>query len=173
MGNLRRYPANNDPWFHMFCKWIHEFNWLNSRVSVREFTGFCDQIWCVKHVFTVKSRIFHVMTRTSETVPVLTQYDSCQTHSKLVTTSRTRVFTWIHMKTGTGGAVPIMNQYGTCQLVQKWFLVSWVDHKLVLSSGKMHHKVSVSWCFETVPFFYRCLHSGKQHPSVTFCQKSV
>ena len=25
-------PANNDPWFHMFYKWIHEFNWLNSRV---------------------------------------------------------------------------------------------------------------------------------------------
>ena len=36
-------PANNDPWFHMFCKWIHEFNWLNSR----EFTGFFEQIWCV------------------------------------------------------------------------------------------------------------------------------
>ena len=41
------YPANNDPWFHMFCKWIHEFNCLNSRVSVGEFTGFCEQIWCV------------------------------------------------------------------------------------------------------------------------------
>ena len=40
-------PANNDPWFHMFCKWIHEFNWLCSRVSVREFTRFCEQIWCV------------------------------------------------------------------------------------------------------------------------------
>ena len=29
---------------------------------------------------------FHMMTRASETVPVLTQYDSCQTRSKLVTT---------------------------------------------------------------------------------------
>ena len=41
------YPANNDPWFHMFFKWINEFNWLNSHVSVHEFTGFCEQIWCV------------------------------------------------------------------------------------------------------------------------------
>ena len=30
-------------------------------------------------MFIVKSRVFHVMTRTSETIPVLTQYDSCQT----------------------------------------------------------------------------------------------
>ena len=36
-------PANNDPWFHMFCEWIHKFNWLNSR----EFTGLCEHIWCV------------------------------------------------------------------------------------------------------------------------------
>ena len=41
------YTANNDPWFHMFCKWIQKFNWHNSRVSVREFTGICEQIWCV------------------------------------------------------------------------------------------------------------------------------
>ena len=45
-------PANNDPW-------IHEFNWLNSRISVREFTGFCEQIWCVDtHLPHVKSRVF-------------------------------------------------------------------------------------------------------------------
>ena len=47
------HPANKDPWFHVFCKWFHEFNWFNSR----EFTGFCEQIWCVdmclpwNHVF--------------------------------------------------------------------------------------------------------------------------
>ena len=43
-GNFNKHnTANKDPWFHMFCKWIHQFNWLNSR----EFTGFCEQIWCV------------------------------------------------------------------------------------------------------------------------------
>ena len=42
----------------------------------------------------------YMMTRTSETIPVLTQYDSCQTGSK----GRTRVFTRIHMKTHTGGS---------------------------------------------------------------------
>ena len=47
------------------------------------------------------------MTRTSETVPVLTQYNSRQTRSKFVTTGRTREYTQKH----TGGAVPIMNQY--------------------------------------------------------------
>ena len=54
-------------------------------------------------MFTVKSRVFHVMTRTSETVPVLTQYDSCHTCSQ-------------HMKTGTGGAITIMNQYDMCRV---------------------------------------------------------
>ena len=44
-------------------------------------------------VYREITRVFHVMTRTSETVPVLTQYDSCQTRSKPVTTGRTRVFT--------------------------------------------------------------------------------
>ena len=53
----------------------------------------------------MKSLGFHVMTCASETVPVLTQYDSCQTRSKLMTTGRTRVFTRIHMNTHTGGAV--------------------------------------------------------------------
>ena len=105
----------------MFCKWIHEFNWFNSRVSMCEFTGFCEQIWCI-NMCLPWNRVFHVMIYTRETVPVLTQYDSCQTRSKLVTTGRT----WIHMKTYTGGAVPIMNQYVTCQMVQKWFLVCWV-----------------------------------------------
>ena len=122
-------PANNDLWFHMFCKWIHEFSWLNSRVSVCEFTGFCETNLVCRHLFTVKSRVFHVMTRTSETVPVLTQYDSCQTRSKLMTTDRSRVFMWIHIKTCTGGALPIMNKYDTCQLDQKWFLVCWDKQK--------------------------------------------
>ena len=112
----------------MFCKWIHEFN----KFSSREFTRFCEQIRCVHMCFPWNHEFFHVMTRTSETVPVLTQYDSCQTRSKLVTTGRTRVFMWIHMKTRTSRAVPIVNQYGTCQLVQKWFLVCWVS-KLFIS----------------------------------------
>ena len=118
-------PANNGPWFHIFCKWIHEFNWLNSRVSLCEFTRFCEKNVVCRHVFTMKSRVFHVVTHTNETAPVLTQYISCQTFSELMTTDRTRVFTWVHMKTCTGGAVPIMNQYDTCQLVHKWFIVFW------------------------------------------------
>ena len=34
----------------------------------------------------------------------------------------------------TGGAVSIMNQYDMCQLVQKWFLVCWVqlDHSIAV-----------------------------------------
>ena len=96
----------------MFWKWIHEFNWLNSH----EFTGFCEQIWCVDTCLPWNHEFFHVMTHTSETVAVLTQFWPSTTH----------VFKWIHMKTRTGGAVPIMNQYDTCQLVQKWFLVCWV-----------------------------------------------
>ena len=43
-------------------------------------------------MFTVKSRVFHVMTRTSETVPVLTQYDLCQTRDN-------RQNTCIHVNT--------------------------------------------------------------------------
>ena len=88
-----------------------------------------------QHMFSVKSRVFHVVTHTSETVQVLTQYDTCQTRSKLVTTGR------IHMKTRTGGAVPIMNQYDMCQLVQKWFLVCWVLlhlNKIVVSRTRVN-----------------------------------
>ena len=51
-------PANNDPWFPMFCKWIHEFNWLNSRVSICEFTGFCEQIWYVDTYLPWNHNIF-------------------------------------------------------------------------------------------------------------------
>ena len=51
---------------------IHVFPYVNSLDSVNKFG-----------VST------HVMTRTSETVPVLTQYDLCQTRSKFVTTGRT------------------------------------------------------------------------------------
>ena len=71
--------------------------------SVREFTSSTGSIhvnspdsvnkFGVSNVFTVKSRVFHLMTNTSETVPVLTQYDMCQTRSKLVTTGRTREYT--------------------------------------------------------------------------------
>ena len=75
--------------------------------SVREFTSSTGSIHVFPYVnltdsvnrFGVSTRVyhvimsFHVMTRTSETVPVLTQYDSCQTRSKLMTTGRTRVLT--------------------------------------------------------------------------------
>ena len=97
---------------------IHVFPYFNSPDSVNK--------------FGVSTRVYREITSfshddtyvpCSETVPVPTQYDSCQTRSKLVTTGRTHVFTRIHMKSRTGGAVPIMNQYDTCQLVQKWFLV--------------------------------------------------
>ena len=92
----------------MFCKWIHEFNWLNSRVSVHEIMSF--------------SRHDTYQWNHTSSDPAS---DSRQTHSKLMTTGRTCVFTWLHIKTHTGGSVPIMNQYDTCQLVVKWFLVCW------------------------------------------------
>ena len=82
------------------------------------------------------------MTRTSETIPVLSQYSSCQTCSKLATTGKTHVFMWIYMKTCTGGAVPIMNQYDTCKLVQKWFLVCWLWMYFF-------HMFSIRFAFET------------------------
>ena len=62
-------PANNDPWVHMFCKWIHKFNWLNSR----EFTG-----------------CFH-MTRASETVPVWPNLWQQAEHGY------SREYTWKHV----------------------------------------------------------------------------
>ena len=83
-----------------------------------------------------------MMTRTSETVPVLTQYDSCQSFK----TCDNRQNMCIHMKTRTGGAVPIMNQYDTCQLVQKWFLIWWVmflRDNLVVDGRQMVSLVSV------------------------------
>ena len=45
-------PANKDPWFHMFCKWIHEFKWLNSLDSVNKF----GVSICVSHKITSFSR---------------------------------------------------------------------------------------------------------------------
>ena len=47
----------------------------------------------------MKSRVFHVMTCINETVPVLTQYDSCQTRSKPVTTGRTCIHVNTHENT--------------------------------------------------------------------------
>ena len=73
---------------------------MNSRVQLAQFTWIHQILWTnlmCRHAFTVNSRVFHVMTCTSETVPVLTQYDSCQTRSRLMTTSRTRVYTWKHV----------------------------------------------------------------------------
>ena len=35
--NSSMFPANNDPWFHMFYKWIHEFPYVNSLDSVNKF----------------------------------------------------------------------------------------------------------------------------------------
>ena len=80
---------------------IHVFPYVNSPDSVNKFdvsTHVCmstHQI-CSQYPLTVKSLVFHVMTCTSETVPVLTKYDSCQTHSKLVTTGSN---TCIHVNT--------------------------------------------------------------------------
>ena len=112
--------------------------------SVSEFTSSTGSIHRIlwtnlvsQRVFPVKSGVFHVMICTSETVPVLIQYDSCQTRSILVTTGRTRVFTWIHMRTRTGGVAPIMNQYDTCQLVQKWFLVCWDKYIIYITINVM------------------------------------
>ena len=86
-------PANSDPWFHMFCKWIHEFNWLNLCVSVHEFTRFCEQIWCVDTRLPWKHEFF-----TQWHVPVkLYQFWPNTTHVKLVTTARQN--TCIHVNT--------------------------------------------------------------------------
>ena len=106
--------------------------------SVSELTSSAGSIHLFPYVNSLDSvtnLVCRHVTRTCETVPVLTQYNLCQTRSKLVTTGRTRVFTWIHMKTRTGGAVPIMNQYDTYQLVQKWFLVCWVELPLPLNGS--------------------------------------
>ena len=112
-------PANNDPWFHKFCKWIHEFSWLNSC----EFTGFCEQIWCVDTCLPWNHEFF-----TWKHMPVK-PYEFWPTRVKLVQNSwqqAEHMYSHEYMKTCTGGAVPIMNQYDTCQLVQKWFLLCWV-----------------------------------------------
>ena len=97
----------------------------NFTCSVSEFTSSTGSI----HVNSPNSvKTFDVSTRVYHEIMSFSRDDTCQcqTRSKLVTTGRTRVFTWIHLKTRTGGAVPIMNQYDLCQLVQKWFLVCWV-----------------------------------------------
>ena len=77
-------PANNDPWFHMFCKWIHKFNWPNSH----GFTRFCEQIWCddtcqwnrtsTDIVHIVQNLWQFVTTCTGGAVPIMNQYDMCQ-----------------------------------------------------------------------------------------------
>ena len=71
--------------------------------SVSEFTSSTGSIHVnspdIVNKFGVLTRVSHeitsffrVMTRANESIPVLTQYNSCQTRSKLVTTDRTRVF---------------------------------------------------------------------------------
>ena len=75
-------PANNDPWFHMFCKRIHEFNWLNSRVSVREFAGFCEQIWCVDTCLLWNHELFtwwHIPVKPYQFWPSTTRVNSFKT----------------------------------------------------------------------------------------------
>ena len=76
---------------------------LDFTCSVSEFTSSTSSI----HVFPymnssdsakklVSTRVYHYKFFTRWHMPVLTQYDSCKTRSKLVTTGRTHVFMWIH-----------------------------------------------------------------------------
>ena len=55
------HAANNDTWFHIFFKWIHGFNLLNSHVNSMDSV---KNLVCW-HVFTVKTRVFHTMTHTN------------------------------------------------------------------------------------------------------------
>ena len=47
-------PANNDPWFHVFSKWIHQFNWFNSRVFGTWIHGILSTNLVCRHVFTAR-----------------------------------------------------------------------------------------------------------------------
>ena len=95
-------------------------NWINSRASVCEFTGLCEKFGVSTPIFTVKSRDFHLMTRASETVPVLTRVKLVQNYYCgyvyiVVNYTTGRTHACIHgntMKTHentSGGAVPILN----------------------------------------------------------------
>jgi hypothetical protein len=108
----------------MFCKWIHEFNWLNSRVSVREFTGLCKQIWCVATCLPWNHKFFtwwHVPVKLYQFWPSMTCVKLVQNSWQQAEHVYSRKYTWKQV-----GAVPMMNQYDMCQLVQKWFLDCWV-----------------------------------------------
>ena len=121
--NKTYYPANNDPWFHpLLYMWIHEFNWLNSNVSVCEFTRFCEQIWC-RHVFTMKSEKFFTWWH----VP-LKQYQfwPSTTRVKLVQNCDNRQNMCIHVNTHENTYLilvePGYQLWTSMTLVQKWFL---------------------------------------------------
>ena len=90
-------PANNDPWFHMFCKWIHEFKWLNSRVSVHEFTGFCEQICCVDTCLPWNHEFFtwwHVPVKLYQFWPTMTRVKLVQNSWQRADHMYSREYTW-------------------------------------------------------------------------------
>ena len=124
--------------------------YVNSRIQLAQFMWIHRIMWTHLLCWHMKSR-----------VPVLTQYDSYQTHSKLMTTGRTHVFTWIHMKTRTGGAVPIRNQHDMFQVVQKWFLVCWVYiFPFTFLLCQLDSRVSTlwTWTWPVADLLKRCTH---------------
>ena len=93
-------PANNDPWFHMFCKWINEFNWLNSHVSVREFTGFSEQIWCVNTCLPWNHNFFtwwHIPVKPYQFWPSTTRIKLVQNSWQQAEHVYSREYTWKHV----------------------------------------------------------------------------
>ena len=100
------FPANNDPWFHMFCKWIHEFSWLNSPIHVFPYVNSPDSV----NKFGVSTRVYlyreimsfshddtYQWNRTSSD-PVRLVSNSFKTRDNRQNTCvYSREYTWIHI----------------------------------------------------------------------------
>ena len=92
-----KFTANKDPWFHMFCKWIHEFNWLN----LREFTGFCEQIWCVDTCLPWNHEFFtwcDVLVKPYQLWPSTTHVKLVQNSWQQAEHVYSREYTWKHIQ---------------------------------------------------------------------------
>ena len=81
----------------MFCKLIHEFNWLNSRVFVCEVTGFCEQIWCVDTCLPWNHNFFtwwHVPVKLYQFWPSTTRVKLVQNSWQQAEHVYSREYTW-------------------------------------------------------------------------------
>ena len=106
---------------------VSEFMSSTSSIEVNS-PDFLNKFGVSWHVhFLWNHEFFHVMTRASETVPVLTQYDSCQNRSK-VKTRDNRQNACIQVNTHENMYWWSSTNYEPVwhvPLVQKWFLVCW------------------------------------------------